>query len=58
LAHVDAGKTTRGPGGEKLAYVRMFSGTIRTRDRLRFSAARASAGGRRPAEQAQSRGGR
>jgi ribosomal protection tetracycline resistance protein len=25
-------------GGEKLAYVRMFSGTIRTRDRLRFSA--------------------
>ena len=26
------------PGGEKLAYVRMFSGTIRTRDRLRFSA--------------------
>ncbi len=30
-------KIERGPGGEKLAYVRMFSGTIRTRDRLRFS---------------------
>ena len=31
-------KIERGPGGEKLAHVRMFSGTIRTRDRLRFSA--------------------
>ena len=31
-------KIERGAGGEKLAYVRMFSGTIRTRDRLRFSA--------------------
>jgi len=31
-------KIERGPSGEKLAYVRMFSGTIRTRDRLRFSA--------------------
>ena len=30
-------KIERGAGGEKLAYVRMFSGTIRTRDRLRFS---------------------
>jgi ribosomal protection tetracycline resistance protein len=30
-------KIERGPGGEKLAYARMFSGTIRTRDRLRFS---------------------
>ena len=28
-------KIERGPGGEKLAYVRMFSGTVRTRDRLR-----------------------
>ena len=27
-------KIERGPGGEKLAYVRMFSGTVRTRDRL------------------------
>ena len=31
-------KIERGAGGEKFAYVRMFSGTIRTRDRLRFSA--------------------
>ncbi|HYX57671.1 MAG TPA: translation factor GTPase family protein [Streptosporangiaceae bacterium] len=31
-------KIERGAGGEKLAYVRMFSGTIRTRDRLRFRA--------------------
>ena len=30
-------KIERGAGGEKLAYVRMFSGVIRTRDRLRFS---------------------
>ena len=30
-------KIERGAGGEKLAYV-LFSGTIRTRDRLRFSA--------------------
>jgi ribosomal protection tetracycline resistance protein len=29
-------KVERGPAGEKIAYVRMFSGTIRTRDRLRF----------------------
>ena len=29
-------KIERGEGGEKVAYVRMFSGTIRTRDRLRF----------------------
>jgi ribosomal protection tetracycline resistance protein len=27
-------KIERGPGGEKIAYVRMFSGTVRTRDRL------------------------
>jgi ribosomal protection tetracycline resistance protein len=27
-------KVERGPAGEKVAYVRMFSGTIRTRDRL------------------------
>jgi ribosomal protection tetracycline resistance protein len=27
-------KIERGPGGEKLAYVRMFSGTVRTRDRV------------------------
>jgi ribosomal protection tetracycline resistance protein len=29
-------KVERGPAGEKIAYVRMFSGTIRTRDRLQF----------------------
>ena len=29
-------KVERGPAGEKIAYVRMFSGTVRTRDRLRF----------------------
>lgn len=29
-------KVERGPAGEKVAYVRMFSGTIRTRDRLRL----------------------
>jgi ribosomal protection tetracycline resistance protein len=29
-------KIERGPAGEKVAYVRMFSGTVRTRNRLRF----------------------
>ncbi len=29
-------KIERGAAGEKIAYVRMFSGTVRTRDRLRF----------------------
>ena len=29
-------KIERGDAGEKVAYVRMFSGTVRTRDRLRF----------------------
>jgi ribosomal protection tetracycline resistance protein len=29
-------KVERGRAGEKLAYVRMFSGTVRVRDRLRF----------------------
>jgi ribosomal protection tetracycline resistance protein len=29
-------KVERGPAGEKIAYVRMFSGTLRTRDRPRF----------------------
>jgi ribosomal protection tetracycline resistance protein len=29
-------KVERGPAGEKVAYVRMFSGTVRVRDRLRF----------------------
>jgi ribosomal protection tetracycline resistance protein len=29
-------KVERGAAGEKIAYVRIFSGTVRTRDRLRF----------------------
>ncbi len=29
-------KIERGPTGEKIAYVRMFSGTVRARDRLQF----------------------
>ena len=29
-------KIERGAAGEKIAYVRMFSGTVRTRDRIRF----------------------
>ena len=29
-------KIERGPGGDKIAYVRMFSGTVRTRERLHF----------------------
>jgi len=29
-------KIERGPAGEKIAYVRMLSGTVRTRDRLQF----------------------
>ncbi|MCT2594428.1 TetM/TetW/TetO/TetS family tetracycline resistance ribosomal protection protein [Streptomyces sp. N2-109] len=32
-------KVERGPGGQKLAYVRMFSGTVRPRDLLRFGRA-------------------
>jgi ribosomal protection tetracycline resistance protein len=30
-------KIERGPAGEKIAYVRMLSGTVRTRDRLQFN---------------------
>jgi len=32
-------KVERGPAGEKIAYVRMFSGTVRVRDRLPYGAA-------------------
>ena len=32
-------KIERGPTGDKIAYVRMFAGTVRTRDRLRFRSA-------------------
>jgi ribosomal protection tetracycline resistance protein len=31
-------KVERGPAGEKVAYARMFAGTVRTRDRLAFGA--------------------
>ena len=31
-------KVERGPAGEKIAYARMFSGTLRTRDRVRVGA--------------------
>jgi ribosomal protection tetracycline resistance protein len=34
-------KVERGPGGERLAYVRMRAGTVRTRDRLALSAGEA-----------------
>jgi ribosomal protection tetracycline resistance protein len=33
-------KIERGAGGEKIAYVRLFSGTVRLRDRLRFGGGR------------------
>jgi ribosomal protection tetracycline resistance protein len=33
-------KIERGPAGEKIAYVRMFSGTVRTRDRVRLGTGR------------------
>jgi ribosomal protection tetracycline resistance protein len=33
-------KIERGSGGEKVAYARMFSGTVRVRDRLRFGQGR------------------
>ncbi|MBD0839605.1 GTP-binding protein [Streptomyces sp. TRM68416] len=32
-------KVERGPAGEKVAYARIFSGTLRTRDRIRFGEA-------------------
>jgi ribosomal protection tetracycline resistance protein len=31
-------KIERGPAGDKVAYVRLFAGTLRTRDRVRFGA--------------------
>ncbi|MCP2360600.1 ribosomal protection tetracycline resistance protein [Nonomuraea thailandensis] len=34
-------KVERGPAGEKVAYARMFGGTLRTRDRLSFGPGRA-----------------
>jgi ribosomal protection tetracycline resistance protein len=38
-------KIERGTTGEKIAYVRMFSGTVRTRDRLRVASAFRDVGG-------------
>jgi ribosomal protection tetracycline resistance protein len=35
-------KIERGPGGEKIAYVRMFSGTLRTRDRVQLGPGRSA----------------
>jgi ribosomal protection tetracycline resistance protein len=35
-------KIERGPAGEKISYVRLFSGTVRARDRLRFGEAGAA----------------
>ena len=35
-------KVERGPAGEKIAYVRLFSGLLRTRDRLPFGAGHAA----------------
>ncbi|MFI7125181.1 GTP-binding protein [Nonomuraea sp. NPDC050153] len=37
-------KVERGRAGEKIAYVRLFSGTVRTRDRLRFGGDREADG--------------
>jgi ribosomal protection tetracycline resistance protein len=41
-------KVERGPAGEKIAYVRMFSGALRVRDRLPPGGGRLPAGGRLP----------
>jgi ribosomal protection tetracycline resistance protein len=41
-------KIERGAAGEKIAYVRMFSGTVRTRDRLRSAPSPARPGPARP----------
>ncbi|MET8246463.1 translation factor GTPase family protein [Streptomyces sp. NPDC005202] len=38
-------KVERGPAGEKVAYARMFSGTLRTRDRVPFGDGRAEGRG-------------
>jgi ribosomal protection tetracycline resistance protein len=38
-------KVERGAAGEKIAYVRMFSGTARVRDRLRFGSSSSSSSG-------------
>jgi ribosomal protection tetracycline resistance protein len=38
-------KVDRGPAGEKIAYTRVFSGTLRTRDRIPFGETREGGGG-------------
>jgi ribosomal protection tetracycline resistance protein len=38
-------KVERGPAGEKIAYVRLLSGTVRTRDRLRYGSGEGGDGG-------------
>jgi ribosomal protection tetracycline resistance protein len=43
-------KVDRGPAGEKIAYVRMFSGTVRVRDRVPISPAQASPAQASPAQ--------
>ena len=48
-------KVERGPAGEKIAYARMFSGTVRARDRLRFGARPARAGSPRSASSSAAR---
>ncbi|MGW2835815.1 GTP-binding protein [Streptomyces sp. NPDC001286] len=40
-------KVERGPAGEKVAYARMFSGTLRTRDRVPFGEDRGNGMGRK-----------
>ncbi|MEU1408877.1 GTP-binding protein [Streptomyces sp. NPDC005728] len=40
-------KVERGPAGEKIAYARIFSGTLRVRDRIPFGDGRAVGGGGR-----------
>ncbi|MFE8952853.1 GTP-binding protein [Streptomyces althioticus] len=37
-------KVERGPAGEKIAYARLFSGTLRTRDRIPFGAGQVTEG--------------
>ncbi|MFF3463733.1 GTP-binding protein [Streptomyces sp. NPDC001984] len=41
-------KVERGPAGEKVAYARIFSGTLRTRDRIPFGNGREESRGARP----------
>ncbi len=53
-------KVERGPAGDKVAYARLFSGTLATRDRVQFGPGQAGAGpgGRGPSGRGQSWPGR